>query len=120
MEQNTQLELSLRELLGEFKGVVGRLLGPCSLDDAFNLAQDANFATIGLTELVYKNGSNGGVSHEEVRTYKGLVVSCLMKFQELIDNPELNGQRWYVDLCREQMQGRLELLNEMECYQAAG
>lgn len=111
MNQTSQLELSLRESFERFEGIVRTLLESCSLEDTFSIAQNVNIASIGLMEFFYEDSSNGRAYFKEARTYSNLIRSCLRKFQEII--PSLNGQAWHVDLYREQMQGRIKLINRI-------
>lgn len=113
MNPNSQLELSLEESLEGFGVIVRTLLKSFSLEDAFPAAQHAAIASIGLMKFYDEDSSNGREFNEEATVYTDLIRLCLGKFQEMLNHPEANGQRKHLDLYREQMEGRIKLINRM-------
>lgn len=106
MDLRLQLDLSL----GRFAGVVRRLLEDPCLDSAL----EANIASLRLEGLFYETEESGEVPIENGIKYFRLIDMCLREFQNMI--PRLNGEAWHVDLYREQMDGRKDLIGKMIHY----
>lgn len=100
MIQKSQLET----LLKQFETAVKNLLDKPSLITALN-------ANIGSIKVLYEEefSDNGTISLENANFYNILISLCLRKFHEII--PGLNRQARDVDLYREQMAGRMVLVN---------
>ena len=106
MDSKMQLDLSLKR----FSRVVNRLLRhPC-----LGVALEADIASMEPEELLDKierdliEHDSRDVLIGEAEEYIRLVDKCLSEFQRMI--PGLNGDGWHVDLYREQMQGREDLI----------
>ena len=113
--QLDQLDSSLIE----FEGRVRKLLEPCSLDEAFDAAQEANIASMmeeSFYEVDYHDSSRFPLN--EAERYIQLIDICLGKFE--IMRPGLNGHSLDVELIREQMIGREELVGMLIGYSRPG
>lgn len=104
-------KLKLDSSLEEFKKVVNRLLEHPSLDSALG----TNIASLGLGDLFYEANTDFkkdsiGAAKEYIR----LIDLCLYEFQKMI--PQMNGESWHIDLYREQMDGRKDLVKKAVLY----
>ena len=115
MESEPQLYLYMER----FRGDVNRLLlSPC-LDTAMKVNIASLYPPLELEILFHEiEPDSKKVSLNEAAEYVQLVGLCLNQFDEMI--PRLNGDAWHVDLCREQMQWRGDLVRMLipdDCYE---